>query len=110
MAPKKPITSDDLERLEHTVDVFVEASKTLLEQDHKKIDLVYDFLFLGQPNADPPVAPFVSMVQAALTSNRNEINSIKSVAGKLIWSVIGLVIGGAGWFIGTTLSHILGGK
>lgn len=105
--PTKRISTPTLERLENTVNEFVKASQTLLESDHKKIDLVYDFLFVGQPAADPPVQPFVSMVQAALISNRKDVDTINSWAGKIAWSVIGLLIGGAGWFIGTTLTHII---
>lgn len=110
MAPRKQPRADDLDRLESLVSEFVGTSKTMLEADHRKIDIVYDFLFLGQPQADPPVPPFVSMVQSSLTSHKNQLNTINSIAGKLIWSLVGLLVGGVGWFIGSTLLHIIGWK
>jgi hypothetical protein len=102
--------SDDLDRLEELVSEFVSTSKDMLKQDHEKVNLVYDFLFLGQPQAEPPVPPFVAQVQNSLINQSKEIDGIKSVAGKLIWSLVGLAIGGAGWFVLTTITHILGIK
>lgn len=106
MAPRRQLTPDDLERLEGIVTDFVTASRTMLENDHKKIDLVYDFLFLGRPDAEPPVAPFVSQVQSSLANHRKDIDGIQQIGSRVIWSFVGLAIGGLGWFIGTTLLHI----
>ncbi len=114
MAPHKPpvsvikteVTSPDLDRLENIVTTFTGKVEQMLEEDHKKTALVYDFLFVGQPQADPPVQPFVSQVQASLSSQEKQLNSMKSVASKFIWLVLGVLVGGAGWFVTTTLGHI----
>lgn len=95
--------------MEKIVNDFVDSSRTMLENDHKKIDLVYDFLFLGQPTADPPVAPFVAQVQNSLSSHSSQINRIQSIASRLLWLVVGAALTGATWFIGTTIVHILSG-
>jgi hypothetical protein len=100
--------AEDIDRLESIVEDFIKSSRDLLTEDHKKIDMVYEFLFLGQPQADPPVQPFVAQVQTALTGHGRDIDSMKTAASRLLWLIVGLVIGGAGWFFTTTIAHVFG--
>lgn len=105
------VISPDLERLESLVAVFTEKAEKMMVDDHKKIDLVYDFLFLGQPSADPPVPPFVSMVHASLNSHGDELKKIRAIGSRLLWSAAGtlggLLLSGVIWFISQTLPLLL---
>lgn len=107
---KTEVVSPDLDRLEALVTEFTSKADKMLEEDHKKVELVYDFMFLGQPQADPPVLPFVAQVQNSLSSHERSINSIRSAASRVFWIIVGLLMGGAFWFIGQTLTHLLAAK
>lgn len=95
---KQHSTEQELTRLSVLVSEFTSTAKGMIESNQSivmsnqaKIDLVYDFLFVGKPHESPPVPSFVSLVQR----NAEDINSFKGSLSKLIWILVGLAVTGA---------------
>jgi hypothetical protein len=102
MPPKRISPSTELDRLENIVTQFIVSAKNLVESDHEKVALMYDFLFVGKPDAAPPVLPFVSLMQR----NTDHIDSFKRGFNKIIWMGIGLLLTAAGIFTVAVYNHV----
>lgn len=99
-APRRRIS--DLEHLETVVESlanttanFTNAAQKLIESDHEKVELIYKFLFLGEPGSSPPVPPFVISMQ----KNGDDIDSFKNSFSKFAWIVISILVTGIVSFI-----------
>jgi hypothetical protein len=81
---------------------FISATQGLVEADHKKVDFVYEFLFIGKPDANPPVPPFIVSMQ----KNTDDISEFKGALSKLVWAIVGLIITGISLFTVTVYNHV----
>jgi hypothetical protein len=84
---------------------FTTATQGLVQAvqaDREKINFVYDFLFIGKPEANPPVPPFVVSMQR----NTEDIDDFKKVAGRLLWAMVGLILTGISLFTVAVYNHV----
>jgi len=100
---------DGIDRLEHLVEQFTKSASQLMESnqqmiktDHEKVDLMYDFLFVGKPDASPPVNPFVTTVQR----NVEDVSDFKRSITRIIWMIVAMLITAGGAFGLAVYNHV----
>lgn len=92
----------EISKLETLVADFTQSAKTLVESDHEKTALMYDFLFVGKPDASPPVLPFVALMQR----NTEDIITFKKSVNRFTWILIGILVSAAGVFTLAVYNHV----
>lgn len=90
-------------QLETLIYQFTKSATDLIESDHKKVDLMYEFLFVGRPNDNPPLMPFVSIMQR----NTDDIRSFKKAMNKAIWISVGLLLTALGGVFVAIYNHLV---
>ena len=109
MITKSSKAGTELSRLESLVENFVKSTKELVESntalvksDHEKLDMVYEFLFVGRPRHEPPVPPFVEIVRRNVEDVKDFRNGLK----RLAWMMVGILLAALGAFTIAIYNHV----
>lgn len=100
--PKTKSHLSEINRMETLVSDFVQSAKTLVESDHEKVALMYDFLFVGKPNESPPVLPFAALMQR----NTEDISSFRKSVNRFAWILVSLLVSAVGIFTLAVYNHV----